>query len=59
MNEENKRFKTFVENKLKIKNHNSDLSQEYKLGVNQFMDITSEEFKKIYLKPIKFKPSLN
>ena len=36
-------------NLMKIKAHNTDSSQTYTLGVNQFTDLTQEEFVQIYL----------
>ena len=43
------RMKVFKTNLELINKHNSDQSQTYTLGVNQFSDMTFEEFKKFYL----------
>jgi len=43
------RFIVFKENYLNILNHNSDIYQNYTLGVNQFTDLSPDEFKNIYL----------
>ena len=39
----------FEKNILKIERHNSDTSQTYKMGVNQFTVYSDEEFVKLYL----------
>lgn len=36
-------------NLAKIKSHNADKTQTYRLGVTQFADLTQEEFVAIYL----------
>jgi hypothetical protein len=38
------RFRVFRENVEKINQHNSDESQTYLMGINQFADLTTEEF---------------
>ncbi|KAM7263428.1 hypothetical protein ACFE04_001111 [Oxalis oulophora] len=43
--EKEKRFKIFKENVQHIESHNADSSKTYKLGVNEFADLTNEEFK--------------
>ena len=43
------RFEVFKGNFINIITHNSDITQNYTLGVNQFSDLTQEEFKNIYL----------
>lgn len=43
------RFAIFKENFINIINHNSDINQNYTLGVNQFTDLTQNEFKSLYL----------
>ncbi|KAL4278405.1 hypothetical protein GQ457_03G036430 [Hibiscus cannabinus] len=43
--EKEKRFQIFKENVEYIKSHNADTSKKYKLGVNEFTDLTNEEFK--------------
>ncbi len=39
------RFNVFKENFLNILSHNSDLNQNFTLGINQFSDLTNNEFK--------------
>lgn len=39
------RFNIFKNNFINILNHNSDLNQNFTLGVNQFTDLTNDEFK--------------
>ncbi|GMI64304.1 senescence-associated gene 12 [Hibiscus trionum] len=43
--EKDKRFQIFKENVEYIDSHNADTSKNYKLGVNEFTDLTKEEFK--------------
>ncbi|XVE51455.1 hypothetical protein DITRI_Ditri02bG0042100 [Diplodiscus trichospermus] len=43
--EKDKRFQIFKENVEYIESHNADTSKNYKLGVNEFTDLTNEEFK--------------
>jgi C1A family cysteine protease len=43
------RFQIFKNNFINILNHNSDIRQNYTLGVNQFTDLTQDEFKNLYL----------
>ena len=43
--EKDKRFQIFKENVEYIESHNADTSKKYKLGVNEFTDLTNEEFK--------------
>lgn len=40
------RFSIFRSNFIHILNHNNDLNQNFTLGVNQFTDLTNDEFKK-------------
>ena len=47
------RFKIFVSNFHDIMNHNLDQTQNFTLGVNQFSDLTSEEFKSMYVSGLK------
>ena len=42
----------FNKNLEMINNHNSDSSSTYQLGINQFSDLTFEEFSSFYLKPL-------
>ncbi|KAJ5076058.1 cysteine proteinase [Anaeramoeba ignava] len=50
--EEAKRFKNFQTNLKKIQEHNAG-DHTYKMGINQFADLTETEWRKIYLKPIQ------
>lgn len=43
------RFSIFKNNLITILSHNSDLSQNFTMGVNQFTDLTPEEFKSQYI----------
>jgi C1A family cysteine protease len=43
------RFEIFKDNFMGILKHNLDVSQTFTMGVNQFTDLTPEEFKKIYV----------
>ena len=43
------RSTVFAENLARIQQHNADESQTYKMGVNQFADITQEEFVNTFL----------
>ena len=43
------RFSIFRENFVSIVKHNADVTQNFTLGVNQFTDLTSDEFKAQYL----------
>lgn len=43
------RFNVFLKNLQIIENHNSDQTNTYTLGVNQFSDLTFEEFSAFYL----------
>jgi KDEL-tailed cysteine endopeptidase len=47
------RFSVFRENFRAIRQHNNDLSQNFTMGVNQFTDLTPEEFKATYVTGIK------
>ncbi|KAM7263328.1 hypothetical protein ACFE04_003126 [Oxalis oulophora] len=42
--EKDKRFQIFKKNLERIESHNADPSKKYKLGVNEFTDLTNEEF---------------
>ena len=46
--EESKRYKIFRENYLFIQKHNAKKNQTYKLGLNQFSDLTTKEFAALY-----------
>lgn len=43
------RFNIFKENYINIINHNSDVTQNFTLGINQFTDLTPDEFHYLYL----------
>lgn len=43
------RFKVFTQNVKKINNHNRLRMNTYKMAVNEFTDLTEEEFKQFYL----------
>lgn len=47
------RFAIFKENFIGILAHNADLSQNFTLGVNQFTDLTPEEFRAQYVGGLK------
>jgi KDEL-tailed cysteine endopeptidase len=47
------RFSVFRENFRAIRQHNNDLSQNFTMAVNQFTDLTPEEFKATYVTGIK------
>jgi C1A family cysteine protease len=47
--EEQYRKQVFLKNVQNINKHNSDPQQTYTQGVNQFTDLTPEEFKALYL----------
>lgn len=49
------RFDIFRENVQNIINHNSDLSQNFTMGINQFTDLTASEFKSGYVSELKTK----
>ena len=51
------RFSIFRKNLISILSHNSDLSQNFTMGVNQFTDLTPEEFRSQYINS-GAKPSL-
>jgi len=48
-----KRFSVFRNNLINILVHNADLTQNFTLGVNQFSDLTPEEFKDQYVSGLK------
>ncbi|KAJ3433397.1 cysteine protease rdl2-related [Anaeramoeba flamelloides] len=47
--EESKRFAIFQDNVKYIKKHNNNPSHGFKLGINQFSDLTNEEYQQKYL----------
>ena len=57
---ENAHFATFVKALRKYEKHNARENVSYKMGVNQFSDLTSEQFRNQYLmtRPKKLRPLL-
>ena len=53
----NSKFTTFSENYDKIEKHNAE-HEYFKQEINQFADLTEEEFAQIYLKGLKAPPTL-
>ena len=49
----NNRFSVFRNNLIDILIHNADVSQNFTLGVNQFTDLTPQEFKEQYVSGLK------
>ena len=49
----NSRFSVFRNNLIDILIHNADVSQNFTLGVNQFTDLTPQEFKEQYVSGLK------
>lgn len=49
----------FMKNLAEIEQHNSDASQTYQMGINQFTALTQEEFVSTYLNPLPRTPSEN
>lgn len=47
--EEINRFKVWLDNRALITSHNSDSTNKHTLGMNEFGDLTHEEFTKMYL----------
>lgn len=56
-NEKQKRFEIFKHNVDTIYDHNSKLGLSYRLAVNKFADLTSEEFSRMYLGYVQRKRS--
>jgi len=56
LQEMEERFSVFRENFRAIRQHNSDLSQNFTMGVNQFTDLSAAEFKAIYVSGLKASP---
>ena len=50
-----KRFDIFRENVQRIIYHNSDVTQNFTMGINQFTDLTASEFKSGYVRDLKTK----
>lgn len=53
MEEMAERFSIFRENLRHIILHNSDFNQTFTMGVNQFTDLTTSEFKRLYISGMK------
>jgi C1A family cysteine protease len=53
--EEVNRFRIFRENLRIIDSHNLDIGQNFTMGINQFTDLTPEEFKILYVSGLKTK----
>jgi len=51
--EKNHRILIFAENLNEIASHNSNTHNLYSLGLNQFSDLTNEEFQSLYLDPLE------
>ena len=47
------RFDIFRNNLINILAHNADLTQNFTMGINQFTDLTHEEFEEQYIKGLK------
>ena len=56
LEEMEERFAVFRENFRAIRKHNSDLSQNFTMGVNQFTDLSPAEFKATYVSGLKAAP---
>lgn len=55
LNETKQRFEIFRSNLRKIVSHNLDIMQNFTLGINQFTDLTHDEFKSLYFGKYKFR----
>ena len=53
MEEMETRFAIFRKNMINIISHNSDANQNFTMGVNQFTDLTSDEFRMMYVGGLK------
>jgi KDEL-tailed cysteine endopeptidase len=53
------RFDIFYNNLLKIREHNDDFRQNFTLNVNQFTDLTIEEFKTMHINGLKIEAGSN
>jgi len=57
------RFDVYLENKLKVDQHNSDSSKTYTMGINKFSDLTDQEYMALFkptprpINPLDFMPS--
>ncbi|GFZ10148.1 granulin repeat cysteine protease family protein [Actinidia rufa] len=50
LGEKERRFEIFKENLSFVDKHNADMDRSYRVGLNQFADLTGEEYKSMYLK---------
>jgi C1A family cysteine protease len=53
LQEMEERFSVFRENLRMIRQHNSDVGRNFTLGLNKFSDLTSEEFRALYVTGVK------
>jgi C1A family cysteine protease len=53
MQEMETRFSIFRQNIINIISHNSDANQNFTMGVNQFTDLTADEFRMLYVSGLK------
>ena len=53
MQEMETRFSIFRQNIINIISHNSDANQNFTMGVNQFTDLTADEFRMLYVGGLK------
>jgi C1A family cysteine protease len=53
MEEMETRFAIFRKNMINIISHNSDANQNFTMGVNQFTDLTPDEFRMLYVSGLK------
>jgi cathepsin L len=53
LQEMEERFSVFRDNFRAIRQHNSDISQNFTMGVNQFTDLTPSEFRATYVSGLK------
>ncbi|GFS35211.1 cysteine proteinases superfamily protein [Actinidia rufa] len=49
LGEKERRFEIFKDNLRFVDKHNADVNRSYKVGLNQFSDLTLEEYSSIYL----------
>ena len=56
LQEMEERFAVFRDNFRAIRQHNSDISQNFTMGINQFTDLTHAEFKATYVSGLKAAP---
>ncbi|PSS16062.1 Actinidain like [Actinidia chinensis var. chinensis] len=49
LGEKERRFEIFKENLRFVDEHNADMNRSYRVGLNQFADLTDEEYRSMYL----------